>query len=423
MNRFAFRTIASILALLVLALVLSIGPGQAQGPEGEGGEVGTQAKVGIAAYIAPALSYQGKLVEGGSPAHGTRSMVFRLYDAATGSTMVWEEGPKNVAVSNGLFQVTLGDTTAMDVNQFDQELWLEIVVQGTALPRQRLLGAPYAYSLAPGADVSGSLGAGWSVLYVDNKDLGIGLLGRSQGGDGVRGDSVAGHGVYAVSYGSGLDGAALHAYGLGTDGVALWAKSNSTDTSLVVENDGAGDLIAGLGGDGGGDEFRVRNDGTIETKADSFLFVPGNAFVRDSSSDTTRWDANTNGSAQIWRGSAAGDKVIYIPITIPAVLYGQPVKIEGVTVYYRCQDGSQNYISRTYLYKQGGVDSQVAIIQDETDRTSSAASSYALIPATNNTLSAAQGTLGLSLTLRFVDDANYVQIGGVRLQIGHHELY
>jgi len=71
-------------------------------------------------------------------------------------TLQWTE-TKNVPVTDGLFNTQLGDTTILPVSKFNQRLWLEIVAGGETLtPRQQLLGAPYAFSLIPGAVVEGS---------------------------------------------------------------------------------------------------------------------------------------------------------------------------------------------------------------------------------------------------------------------------
>ena len=112
-KKFAFGT--ALVALLVLLWVTGgvvAGPPSDEGPEGE---MGAQGDVGLAAYILPTMSYQGKLVENGSPADGPRSMIFRFWTAPVGGTMEWEEGPKIVDVTNGLFHVTLGDTILMEL--------------------------------------------------------------------------------------------------------------------------------------------------------------------------------------------------------------------------------------------------------------------------------------------------------------------
>jgi len=100
------------------------------------------------------INYQGSLTDsGGTPVTDLAvSMTFRIYDAATGGTPLWEE-TQTVAVTNGIYNVLLGSSTANPAyGTFDPSLfsgdsrWLEIVVNGETLtPRQRI--ASVAYSL------------------------------------------------------------------------------------------------------------------------------------------------------------------------------------------------------------------------------------------------------------------------------------
>jgi len=193
---------------------------------------------------------------------------------------------------------------------------------------------------------------------------------------------------------------------------------------LVVENEGSGPLIKGFGGDGGEDEFRLNNDGSIETKADSYIFISGNEFVKNVSDEDTQWDCQENGSVRIWSPTGAAIRVIYIPITLPGVLYGRAVEVESITIYYKCEDGTKSYIDGTFLYKQIDIDSRTTLVEDDTDRTSNTATSYTL--DVNHTLSSDQGILGLYFRLHLAPGNvynNYVQIGGVRIRLGHHHLY
>ncbi len=157
--------------------------------------------------------------------------------------------------------------------------------------------------------------------------------------------------------------------------------------------------------------------GAIIKGADSYLFTPGSAFIKNYSSDTTRWTLSY-GSAQIYRGADAGNKIIRFPITIPSVLYGQPIRVTHVRVDYRCQDGTQNYITNTYLFKSTDADSGNTLISNDTDRTSNTATSYSLSTNSDyNTLSSSEGSLTVALTLNFNNDSDYIQIGGVRLTL------
>ena len=159
--------------------------------------------------------------------------------------------------------------------------------------------------------------------------------------------------------------------------------------------------------------------GAIVKGADSTIFVPGSALVRNLNTDTTRWDIQANGAARVWRGATAGTKVIYFPVTLPGVLYGQDVTIKQVRVYYRNQNGTNNYITETDLYVQTDADSWLQIVSDTANRTSNTATNYTLTPTQNNVLTNDQGILGLFLYLNFANDTEYIQIGGVRLTLGH----
>lgn len=159
--------------------------------------------------------------------------------------------------------------------------------------------------------------------------------------------------------------------------------------------------------------------GAIVKGADSYVFVPGNALIKNLNTDTTRWDIQANGAARIWRGATAGTKVIYLPVTLPAVLYGQNVTVEEIRVYYRSQNGTNSYIDETDLYAQTDADSWIQMRTDTNNHTSNAAASYTLAITQNNVLSPTQSGMGLFMYLSFANDTDYIQIGGVRLRLGH----
>ena len=428
------RILASVLALGLL-LALMVGLASAQGPEPQN-EAQAQGEVSVAATVGSKISYQGVLKEGGQPAAGSRNMVFRFYTTSDCSgTPVQSVTKNNVPVTKGLFNV---DLSVSQYNFNGQGLWLRVRVGSTNLGCEEVLPVPYALSLRPGAYVEGAQ-TGWNAIYAKNTATSLasyGVRGISQSasgrgisgentssGQGVYGQSGTGHGIYALAGGPYHGGAALLAKNTNAAGIALWAESDSSDTTLVAGNEGTGPLIKAFGGDGGEDEFRLGNNGKIETKADSYLFIPGNEFIKNKDTDTTRWDCQENGSVKIWAGSIAGTKIVYMPITLPGVLYGQEVELEQLTIYYKCQDGSKNYITSTYLRKQTDADSSVAIVSNSTDFKSNTASNYGFILTANNTLSSSQGILGLYLQLHFDNSTDYIQIGGVRVQLGHHSLY
>jgi hypothetical protein len=106
---------------------------------------------------ATAFSYQGLLVHGGTNANGTNGMIFTLYSAASGGTAVGSPITNSVAVSNGLFTVSL-DFGAGAFNGGGR--WLDIAVSNGVTnvdlsPRAQVLPTPYAtYAAAAGTAIT-----------------------------------------------------------------------------------------------------------------------------------------------------------------------------------------------------------------------------------------------------------------------------
>ncbi len=179
-----------------------------------------------------------------------------------------------VSVSGGLFQTALGDTAPLDASFFtlSNNLWLEVTVSGTTLPRQRLMGAPYALTLAPGAVIKNTANTpslniqnnGTGAALHTNTVSGYSLWGTRASSAGVYGESQTGFGMLAQSNGAGLTGPALKAQALNSGGIALWAISNPWDANIVTSNNGDGALLKGFGKDGGEHEFIIENDGTFK---------------------------------------------------------------------------------------------------------------------------------------------------------------
>ena len=97
------------------------------------------------------ITFQGRLTDPatGNPRNGTFNMTFRIYDAATGGTALYTEGPRAVAVNNGVFSVQIGSTTALQPELFrSASAYLGITVAGDSemVPRQQLTMSAYAFT-------------------------------------------------------------------------------------------------------------------------------------------------------------------------------------------------------------------------------------------------------------------------------------
>jgi hypothetical protein len=226
--------------------------------------------------------------------------------------------------------------------------------------------------------------------------LTAGLWGDASGGIGVVGTSKDYIGVFGrVTANSGVN------YG-------VYGTTDST----------AGYGVYGNGSGASGVAIKAGGSGIIQSTARSFVFVPGSAAVNASPLSSLRIYASS-AAISIFSGEYIGTKSITLPITLPGVLYGQPVTVKGVTVYYLCDDGANNFVTGTRLLKITDADSSAVLIDDDTDRTSNAASTYTLVPGANNTLSSNGSFLSLTLFMTFGDTTKYIRIAGVRIELEH----
>lgn len=104
--------------------------------------------VPASAEVPKLVRYQGHAVDGNKiPLEGPHTLTFRLYDAETVGTKVWEEIHTGASLNGGHFSVLLGSVTpfasAMD---WSTPCWLSIQVDADVelAPRQRLTSVPLA---------------------------------------------------------------------------------------------------------------------------------------------------------------------------------------------------------------------------------------------------------------------------------------
>lgn len=100
----------------------------------------------LAQEIPQKISYQGKLLENGLEVTGTKTITFTIG--------TWNE-TKTVSVTDGLYSVTLGETTPIPISTFDNTstVTLQINVAGNNLtPQTDILSVPYAYKAEKSVD-------------------------------------------------------------------------------------------------------------------------------------------------------------------------------------------------------------------------------------------------------------------------------
>ena len=118
--------------------------------------------VQVDAQVAPKISIQGTLksANGTTVADGAYAVTFKLYDAATGGNVLWQEDT-TVEVVGGIYSHYLGSVTPLDAADFANPVFLGVRVGSYELtPRSELSYAPYAFSVAAAQTVvcSGAVG-------------------------------------------------------------------------------------------------------------------------------------------------------------------------------------------------------------------------------------------------------------------------
>ncbi len=150
------RIIVRALGISVIAFLFSSGAAAFQSEPGPPEEFPSVA-------LTTAITYQGRLVDGGTPVSTPHDFIFLLYNADLGGAQVGSQVTANdLAVSDGYFTVLLDFGSAAFMGE---KRWLEVQVRPgdssgaytTLSPRQALTAAPYAlYSLkSPWGGLSG----------------------------------------------------------------------------------------------------------------------------------------------------------------------------------------------------------------------------------------------------------------------------
>ena len=132
------------------------------------------------------LSIQGVLrnANGTAVENGQYDIIFRLWDAPTNGTKIWEEEKTQVDVEGGIYSVVLGDGATELTADFTKKYYLGVAVEGGTelIPRAALTSSPYALSLIGDDNIfpnSGNVGVGSSApqhkFTVQRKEAILGL--------------------------------------------------------------------------------------------------------------------------------------------------------------------------------------------------------------------------------------------------------
>ncbi len=199
-------------------------------------------------------------------------MKFRLYDAETEGTLLWNETQSAVNVNKGIFNVLLGSVSAIPSNIFTGDpLWLETQVENDTLtPRKKLVSVGYAikskeaehsiysdttnYALDANVNID-------SVIYADtagyvtgaNVDGEVAQANHSDTADYVIGGvgdndwTISGNNMYSAVPGSVGIGVVSPTEKLDINGAINTSSSYKIGGNTVLSDSGTGNIFVGVG--------------------------------------------------------------------------------------------------------------------------------------------------------------------------------
>ncbi len=421
------KSLTSI-GLLFVFLILTTSLGSAQGPDPDPEVQSTQAMRAGVTSVPRTIPIQGRLTDNtGTPITGTHNITLTLY---TAEDVMMCQNMQSVYANNGLFNTVIDTCTSSDID--GKDLYLGIQVEGDAemTPRQQIYPVPYAYSLVPGAEISGTLSTYAPIFsVVNNQGNGInieavdyGLYVREAGKDGVWVDKATDDGFYvseagdvgvyvgnAGNYGvyaktDSETGQAVHGWANASSGAnyGVYGRSDSPD----------GYGVYGVNYDAGGVAVMADGTGIIKSTADSVIAVSPLKAVIDR--DTAHPELIPQGDGTLdLDPTTTGSQYIYIPVDLPAQLFGVEQKLKSFRVCYELSN-SNSYLSEVGVYYTKDTGARSALHNDTTNRTSTSWQCYTV---TDLSPAVIPNTVFMRFQLYVNDSTHWISIGNIELTL------
>ncbi|MBN2088925.1 hypothetical protein JW964_04905 [candidate division KSB1 bacterium] len=230
------------------------------------------------ASVPQLINYQGKLSNSsGNPLSGNYAITFRIYDAATGGTLKWQE-IQNVTVTNGLFSVLLGSVNTIPLNLFESTgnyLSLQVANDPQMTPRIRLVSVGYSFRSYDSDKVDGKDAAAFTQKVDDVTPNASGNIDLVAGSNIQITPNAANNSItIAATTGGGGDNLGNHT---ATQNIKLnnkWISNDGGDEGIRIMNDGSVNvpyLYSGTG-QGWGSPGRIIAEDDIEAKDDIWAY-------------------------------------------------------------------------------------------------------------------------------------------------------
>ncbi len=378
-----------LLAAMALVVMLNAG-GALAGPPAQGIRPGTEpASPEAVSAVGNYIPVQGRLTNAsGNSLTGTYTITFRLYNVFSEGTELCHD-TNSVWVNNGLFNSEIwGNCGSEEVNGQQLYLGIEVDSDGEMTPRQPIYASPYAWSLRPGAIISSSFSSD-AIVHIENS---------GSGGRGLR--------AYATS----TTGANWGIVGASTspDGYGGYFYNSRGGTGLKTESD-TGVALSATG------------SGIIKSTADSYIFVPGAAGVLHGATTGATLKYWGQGEVEVESTSDVGAKEIIFPVTLPASLYGQSVRVEQIAFSFK-NTGDLANIGQVQVYRTRTDGTYRTIVNNTNGGAGWTGLTYSELTfdiSSDNVLTSSDGYLTVRVTCN-IPAGNEVRFTGVRVRLGHN---
>lgn len=314
---------AFLVLLTGVALAAAIGlPAPTAGTGAGGGG-------GVATYFPEKINFQGYLTDtGGTALNGSYDITLKLYSAATGGTALSTDTHTAVTVTNGVFNVQLGENlTAGWSSNFSNYstiyLGVSVGTDAELSPRTLLVAVPYAFMAknVSGESVVVASTSGTGIVSRANQTNGAGIYGLGQ--HGVIGSSEGANGtaVSGTAYGT----SSIGVYGYSTTGDGVRGLTNFAGGSGVF---GTADLNSAYG------ISAVNTTATTGTHAGAALLISGKIKANTGTNMPVGTGSIAEGasSAAIANTSVSADSLIFLTINKATTVSTGGIRVSAITL-------------------------------------------------------------------------------------------
>lgn len=235
-------------------------------------------------------------------------------------------------------------------------------------------------------------------------------------GNGVVGVTVGSSGYGVIGATQTTTGTCVGVYGRSSSNAGyagLFSESSlSGATYGVASNVYSPDGVAGYFYNqiATGTAIQAAGSGIIRSAANTEIVFSPFALVPAGATTAVNINHYIGGDTGI-TATGTGNQTIYLPLQLPAILYGNHLKIKSVQVTYITSNAS-SYITSTIVRLVIVPNGYVEPISDATDRTSTSWQTYTLTDAAPNTI---EGCAYLKFTLYFSTVGHVINIRTIKL--------